>query len=120
MLSILTLQDLSLKSSYESKTDELVQDFYIPALSCAASYDRIAGFFSSWSLAIAAEGLAALICSGGHMRLLASPRLSESDAKIMAEATNGSKKFFENKLLNSLESVSVNVNEYLSHVTANI
>ena len=106
MLSILTLQDLSLKSSYESKTDELVQDFYIPALSCAVSYDRIAGFFSSWSLSIAAEGLAALICSGGHMRLLASPHLSESDAKIMAEATNGSKKFFENKLLNSLESVS--------------
>jgi hypothetical protein len=41
----LYLNNLVLKSSYESGVDNLVEDFYVPVLSCAIAYDRIAGFF---------------------------------------------------------------------------
>lgn len=73
------LKEIVVKSSYESGIDNLVEDFYVPVLSCAISYDRIAGFFSSTSLSIASRGLANLIKNGGRMRLLACPRLSQED-----------------------------------------
>lgn len=99
------LKNLNLKSSYESGEDNLVQDFYVPALECAVTYDRIAGFFSSSSLAIAAKGIASLIINEGRMRLLASPRLSKEDVEIIDKATKTSNKFFEQKLLNSIDSI---------------
>ena len=77
------LKNINLKSSYESGEDNLVEDFYVPALECAVTYDRIAGFFSSSSLAIAAKGIASLIMNEGRMRLLASPRLSKEDIEII-------------------------------------
>lgn len=36
---------LDLKSSYETGQDDLIEEFYAPVLKCAASYNRIAGFF---------------------------------------------------------------------------
>ena len=100
------LRELSLQFSYESRADDMVQEFYIPVLECAVSYDRIAGFFSSTSLAIASQGIAALILNGGHMRLLASPELSREDGEILQKSVQGSARFFEEKLLDSLEAVS--------------
>ena len=44
-------QDISLKISYDSGLDDVLWDFYIPVLSYAKTYDRIAGFFSSSALA---------------------------------------------------------------------
>lgn len=80
-------KDIPLKVSYESGVDDLVQEFYVPVLGCSASYDRIAGFFSSSSLAIAAEGIAGLIQNHGTMRLIASLKLSPEDAKVLASST---------------------------------
>ena len=74
--------------AYETGVDDLVDDFYIPALTCANRYDRIAGFFSSTSLAIAARGIAGLINNNGRMRLVCSPRLSEKDAKVIQGFTS--------------------------------
>ena len=61
---------LDLKSSYETGQDDLIEEFYAPVLKCAASYNRIAGFFSSTSLAVAAKGIAGLIRNNGKMRLI--------------------------------------------------
>lgn len=93
------LNELDLKSSYESGIDDLVQDFYIPVLSCAISYDRIAGFFSSSSLAIAAQGISEIIKNGGKMRLLASPKLSAGDYLVIEAATIDPEKFISDKLI---------------------
>lgn len=84
----MTLRDLQLRRSYdtgETGTDVL-RDFYVPALDAASSYDRLAGFFSSRALAVAAEGVAGLIRNGGKMRLVVSPRLQPEDvAALTAE-----------------------------------
>ena len=63
----MNFKDIPLKYTYESDKDDLVWDFYIPMLSNAKRYDRISGFFSSTSLALAARGLAGLIERGGTM-----------------------------------------------------
>lgn len=79
----MNLADLNLKISYESKKDDLLSDFYIPSLACAYRYDRISGFFSSASLAIAARGIAGLLQNGGKMRLVTCQRLNPQDVKII-------------------------------------
>lgn len=77
-----TLKELELKSQYRTNPldrGSVVGSFYIPVLETAVQYDRLSGFFSSSSLALAAKGVAALIANGGKMRLICSPRLSPND-----------------------------------------
>lgn len=75
----MSLKDLDLRNQYRSDRHNLLQDFYIPCLSRAVTYDRAVGFFSSTSLALAAQGLSYFIQSNGRMRLVASPHLSAED-----------------------------------------
>lgn len=77
--------ELHIKSCYESGIDRIIDDFYELVLSASISYDRIAGFFSSSSLALAARGMGNFICHGGKMRLICSPILSRKDANIITE-----------------------------------
>lgn len=94
---MVTFKDLNLKKSYESKKDDLIGDFYIPVLNSCRNYDRISGFYSSTSLAIAAEGIAGMIQNDGHMRLVICPRLSKEDADVISNSvnSNGFDKYFD-------------------------
>ena len=78
----MSFKDIHIKSCYESGIDDLIEDYYVPVLGEAKSYDRIAGFFASSSLAVAARGLSAFIENGGKMRLITSPRLNKDDFDI--------------------------------------
>lgn len=64
------LRDLSLKTVYKSEYDNILEDFYIPALTVAKQYDRAVGFFSASTLSYAAQGMATFIRSGGRIRLI--------------------------------------------------
>lgn len=66
-----------------SPRDNLLEHFYIPALQRAVRYDRIAGYFSSGGLAVAAQGLAHFIHNGGRMRLLCGAQLSPKDVEAV-------------------------------------
>lgn len=81
----MSLKELDLQSSYETEgsKEHLLEDFYIPVLNEAKKYYRIAGFFSSTALSVAAEGIEGLCHHHGHMDLLISPELSESDFKAI-------------------------------------
>ncbi len=81
-------RNLDIKISYETSSDrsQLLDAFYIPMLEQTKQYFRIAGFFSSSSLAVASKGIEGLIRNGGFMRLLISPRLSEQDARVLRES----------------------------------
>ena len=78
-------RDIDIFSCYESGIEDIIEDFYEPVLANAIQYDRIAGFFSSSSLAIASRGLYSLIKNGGRMRLITSPKLGIEDAKIIED-----------------------------------
>ena len=77
------LSTLPIKHSYDSGVDDILWDFYIPVLSHSYRYDRIAGFYNSASLVIAAKGMAEFIVNGGVMRLVTCPQLSREDIRML-------------------------------------
>ncbi len=83
----MSLRDEDLKVSYETSDDQyaLLEEFYIPALSQASKYYRIAGYFSSSSLVAAAKGIEGLIANGGSMFLLVSPELTKEDYDVISK-----------------------------------
>ena len=84
----MSFRDLQLNISYESDSNrnQLLDEFYIPVLENSKKYFRIAGFFSSTSLSVAAEGIEGLIKNDGKMYLLISPELSEEDYSIISKS----------------------------------
>lgn len=81
----MSFKSLNIKPSYESGVGDIVQDFYEPVLTDAVLYDRISGFFTSTSLAVAARGMCNFIKNGGIMRLITSPILSTDDITIIEQ-----------------------------------
>ena len=80
-------KDIDFELAYESgeNSEDLLERFYIPALERSTKYYRIAGYFSSTALAIAASGIEGLIHNEGEMYLLVSPELSVEDYRIIQE-----------------------------------
>jgi len=68
----------TIRPSY-STADDVVDGFYVPLLARALSYDRVAGYFTSWGLAIAARGLAQFVGGSGTMRLIVGAQLHADD-----------------------------------------
>jgi superfamily II DNA or RNA helicase len=94
----MSFKDIEIKSSYETGIDDLVEDFYIPVLCDAVRYDRIAGFFSSSSLAIAAVGIVGFLKQGQKMRIIACPKLNKHDADAIRMAEINPEKYLEEYL----------------------
>lgn len=99
------LKDLSLKSSYETLLDDPVSEFYVPVLGEAVAYDRLAGFFSSSSLTLAARGIAGLISKAGHMRMVMSPYMQASDIQMLRQATSDPESFLDDYLSDCLGNI---------------
>jgi superfamily II DNA or RNA helicase len=79
-----SLGECHFQLSYGASDDRL-HEFYIPALAASVRYDRMAGFFTSSALAVAAAGIAHLIANGGQMRLLVGAQLSPQDVDAIRE-----------------------------------
>jgi superfamily II DNA or RNA helicase len=75
----MSLRSLPLRPVLETSTDDLVRDFYIPALARSSTYDRGVGYFTSAWLRLAASGLVELAASGGTARFIVSPKLNAED-----------------------------------------
>jgi superfamily II DNA or RNA helicase len=73
------LRSLNIGSRYRSDRQDVVADFYVPALSASVRYSRAVGYFTSTSLALFARGIRDFADHGGVMRLVASPQLNEDD-----------------------------------------
>src|SRR5437879_2015718 len=79
------LRDLGLKAVYRTEHDNLLEDFYLPALGVSKQYDRAVGYFSAGIISYAAQGLSALIARDGHMRLIFGGELDAGDADAIRE-----------------------------------
>ena len=66
-------------------------------------YCRLAGFFSSTSLAIAARGILGFIKIGGVMKMVICPKLTKEDLNAIMEAKENPEKYIENKMIDELE-----------------
>jgi hypothetical protein len=84
------LQSHPWRISYSSDTHNPVTDFYIPALECAISYDRKAGFFNILLLSAVARGLGAMLenlqevgTGENSIRLIMGCQFSPKDLEII-------------------------------------
>ena len=81
------LPTASLRLRYSSDIDDLVSDFFVPALSRAVRYDRAVGYFTAGSLARLAPALDAFLDrvddSTTPIRVVASPNLPAEDLEHM-------------------------------------
>ena len=83
----MSFKDINFELAYESgeNSEDLLESFYVPVLEQSTKYYRIAGYFSSTALSIAAKGIEGLIHNNGEMYLLVSPELSVEDYRIIQE-----------------------------------
>ena len=81
----MVFKNLRILETYDSDEDDILNDFYIPILSNSVQYDRLAGYFSSTTLASSAKGMARFIENGGKMRLVTCVQISEQDQQAIRE-----------------------------------
>lgn len=73
------LKDVEFGEFYFSPQDDIVRDFFIPALKNSDEYDRTTGFFTSSSLIELSVGVCDLATRHGKIRIITSPRLYPED-----------------------------------------
>ena len=73
------------RRGYRNEDRDLIELFYNTALECAVQYDRLTGYFSADSLALAARGIEALIANDGRMRLMVGLTLGPSEQEALTE-----------------------------------
>ena len=100
--------NLPIKSEYRTLHDNIIQEFYLPALEKSVSYRRSVGFFSSSALVELSQGICGLAKNGGKIELVASPCLSAEDEKAIRAGYENRARIIENALLRSLNSVGEN------------
>lgn len=100
------LKQLSLGTEYRSDSTDTVKDFYLPCLERSSLYRRAVGYFTSRGLAVAAQGVAALLNADGRMRLVASPRLEADDLEAIRKGYVAREDAVTRALIASIENVS--------------
>ncbi len=93
------LNELNLKSVYDSSRHDLVEDLFIPLLRESIRYDRGVGFFSSGWLRQASRGLIELAKNCGEIRMVISPIISEEDWEAMKRGNIARKNKILHKIL---------------------
>lgn len=79
------LRNLALKGVYKSDQDDILRDFYFPALAVANRYDRAVGYFSASSLSEAAQALTVFINGNGVIRLIVGAFTAQRDIDAVRE-----------------------------------
>lgn len=75
----MSLRQIQFRREYRSFQNDIVNEFYIPALKEAVLYQRAVGFFSSSSLNLIASGIKNICENKGKIQIIASPKLSQED-----------------------------------------
>lgn len=75
----MSYKDIEVLSRYKTNKNNIVKEFYIPALKQSVLYKRAVGFFSSTALIELSKGLSGLIRKGGKIKFIVSPLLNEND-----------------------------------------
>ena len=96
------LRELDLRTDYRTDADDLPRDFYIPALERCTMYRRAVGYFTSYGIATAANGIRALCDGSGEMRLVTSPMLSEEDVDAIERGYEARENAVERAVLNAI------------------
>lgn len=76
---------LGLRTNYSSETDNLYEDFFLPALTNAVDYRRAVGFFSLGVLLNAPAAMTGIIAGEGRIRLIFGKLVAPEDFEAIRE-----------------------------------
>ena len=116
----MSLKDIDVKIEYRSLLHNIANDFYIPVLNKAVSYDRAVGFFSSSILASISNGIDGLARNGGEIRLVTSPYLSEKDKEAIRKGYENRHEVVKNALLRELREPQNDIEQEQLNLLANL
>jgi len=91
------------KLTWNSITDDCINDFYKPSLKNCKLYQRSSGYFSSSVFAHVAREILDFIETGGRIELIASPQLSTSDKELFEQSVLEREKLLGTILLQDLK-----------------
>lgn len=100
-----TFPELNFKEHYDSQKDDLLNDFYIPALANTKKYRRVVGYFNSKSFASVAVGLKDFILNNGKMDLLCGVDLNPDDVNMIKFASEHPEEILTSSFLKELNSI---------------
>lgn len=101
----MAIRDILLRATYDSANDDILNDFYIPVLAQGRRYRRLAGFFSSSSLAIAARGISGLIANGGRMELVVGAKLQKNDVEAIKSGIKDRDSIISNLMIKDIDDI---------------
>lgn len=117
----MSLRDYEFKISYRSGRDDLICDFYLPALANSIEYNRAVGFFSTSMLNNLGKNIYPFIKNGGIIKLVCGVELSEQDVEEINQGYSLRNeiitKIIENVIVRNIEDLS---NDYLTSNLSNI
>ena len=99
----MSFEELSLKDTYRTSDDDVINDFLIPCLNSSVMYKRAAGFFSSTALVKLSYGISGLIKNNGKMQLVVSPDLSPEDIEAIKIGYQKKEDIIINRLLECID-----------------
>ena len=112
------LNDIHFEFKYRSDQNRLYKDFYEPCLMNSVRFDRAAGYFSSGSLRVLAQGMEYFLVNGGQMRVIANPHLSEDDIQAMEKGYAAKDDIIARALLDEIEISSASLRDETLNILA--
>lgn len=101
----MSLENLDIHYVYDSDEDDVLNEFLIPVLSEAKEYLRLAGYFSSSTLAVSARGMAQFIENEGRMKLVVGANLNKNDVEAVTEAYRDPELVMEESMIDELSNL---------------
>ena len=79
------LRNLPYRGVYKSDLHNILEEFYLPALSVADRYDRAVGYFSASTISYAAQALSTFVKHSGQIRLVLGAFSDAADVAAVKE-----------------------------------
>lgn len=98
----MNFRDIPLNISYTTSSDDSFSQILNPLLSCAKTYKRSVGFFSSSALSFIGDGLFEMARNGGRVFLATSPNLSAEDV-LAIQSGYEERNILENRFLEEVK-----------------
>jgi len=106
------------KLSWSSVNDNLIDNFYKPALSNCELYQRLSGYFSSSSFSNVANEVLEFIENKGRIQLVTSPNLSQIDKEIIEQSVQEREKLLSGIFLEDLKNDPENLKIHFAKLMA--
>ena len=112
------------KLSWNSGRDDLINDFFKPALVNCKLYQRLSGYFSSTTFASVAMEIIDFIESGGKIQLITGPEVSEADKVLLEQSVLEREKILSDNFLEDLkddpDNIKLDFSKLMAYMLGNI